>query len=115
MNCCADVAFCATRSSSLTPGADNVIYYDNVLLNDGGGYNLVSSQFAAPREGLYWLHFNVGMDVNGKADVYMMGTTHVSNVIQGDIVYNGQDTTSRDEIFHLHAGCNVQVVNYQTK
>ena len=103
------MAFCAARSSSLTPGADSIIYYDNVLINDGNGFDTVSSKFTAPQEDLYWVHMSIGIDVNSEADTYLTGTTRVANIIHLDAVYNGQDTTSHDEIFSLSAGNQLQV------
>ncbi|KAJ8302277.1 hypothetical protein KUTeg_021264 [Tegillarca granosa] len=45
------VAFTALKSSSSTK--DGVIRFENVLLNEGNGYNSATGEFTAPTDGVY--------------------------------------------------------------
>lgn len=97
------VAFCAGRT---TPQdiTDNRVYFNQQLLNDGGGFNLNTSTFTATRQGYYWMSMSVGVDTNNQADAYMSGADRLSSIMRGTPV-PGYDVVSRDEIFELFEQC----------
>ena len=50
------IAFTATRSTDMKyVKVDTAVTFDNVLVNEGGGYNEGTSALVAPMNGLYWV------------------------------------------------------------
>jgi hypothetical protein len=87
-----------------------VISYDRVIINDGQGYSTVNSAFKPPVDDFYWLHVSVGGHIGSKIDVYSVGASRLSQLVQSSSTNDGVDTLSRDEIFSLSSQCaSVQV------
>lgn len=103
------VAFCATRSSPWsTPGR---VPYDDVILNEGNGFQSSSNVFRAPFPGIYYLSFSTGSMAFEGQRVQM-----ISN-LQGQIVelwresttHNGYDALSRATMVNLQLGEEVSI------
>merc|ERR1711937_114108 len=65
------VGFLATAMSSQSDiGASTALVFDNVLTNDGDAYDNATSQFTAPKSGLYFFSFTVLSANDEDADEY---------------------------------------------
>merc|ERR1712048_1469844 len=65
------VGFMATAMSSQSDiGANTALVFDNVLTNDGDAYDNATSQFTAPKSGLYFFSFTVLSANDEDADEY---------------------------------------------
>ncbi len=96
------------------PSATNKITFDNLTVNDGNGFDLMTSTFYPPETNssactFYWLHLSVGLYPYTAADVRIIGTTNNPNVLRGHNAWSGYDTSSRDELF-----CLAPVLNTMT-
>jgi hypothetical protein len=62
--------FLARLSTSVTPGANQPIIFNNIVVNDGNVYNTSNGRFTVPTAGLYQIDFHgLGANNTNTADV----------------------------------------------
>lgn len=66
-------------------------------MNKGDAFNVSSSDFTAPEDGLYWFHLTATPAPNSPCDYRMVGTFQTPNVIRSTLTFKN-DTLSRDEL-----------------
>ena len=101
-------AFSVGRNASQGTG---IVFYNVVILNDGNGFDVVTSSFAAPVSGLYWLASSSGVEIATKSDQYLVGVDRLSRLTVSSATNNGIDTVSRDGLFYLSDQCSDVQVN----
>jgi hypothetical protein len=89
------VAFYVTSSQSWTNTNSNVTY-DNVLVNEGQGWNSASNAFIAPYQGLYFFSFGIATTSSNIACITLTlnsGYVCMRNCVNETTVHNGVEVS----------------------
>ncbi|CAC5378293.1 C1QL [Mytilus coruscus] len=111
-------AFFAILTSNIAIGNAEILKFNQVKTNIGGGYDVVTGVFIAPKSGTY--HFTSVVYTNGKGDAvvqlnknkdllvkgYSVGTTHAESHTMNAIVALQRD----DHIYVQHRGVSSDAV-----
>ena len=102
------VSFKASRSTNYTLNTSIVLPFDNVIFNNGGGYDNTTYTFTAPVTGIYFLYSQFFTNLNGNyiIDFYLNGASFYRTERNGS--GSGSTTTVPGSFTtHLNSGDEV--------
>ena len=107
------VAFTAYLDHALTHmGIGQIIVFNQVLINDGNGYNRFTGIFTAPVTGTYFFTFTLHVHNFINAKLVKDGDTLVAVAARADFTPGSQDQSSNSVVVQLNAGQSVWAQSY---
>ena len=105
------VAFSVARNASLS-GYTNPVQFNVELFNPGHIYDTASYKFTAPRQGIYYFTFSVGLAAGGTVNfILYRNNAPFVNLYRSQAFHTGYDTMSRSVLIPLQANDKVFMVN----
>ena len=101
------VAFSVARSTSMT--SQGLVTYDTEIVNTGQ-FNLDTSTFTAPVDGIYYFSISAGVDTSGVVSVFLrVNNKNVYNLFFSSSTISGPETIAGTTLLELGKGDEVSL------
>ena len=94
----------------IAPASPQTFPFNNVLVNEGGGWNSSSHTFKAPKSGTYVLSYTTACTANVITSFYLyLNSTLILNAEVSDTTHTGIDMATRCVIIDLYKGQSIWI------